>query len=110
MHKWHDMRALTRTLLAICLPWLAAVALAATPARVDTVAASSSSVITAAPGITLEQAVAKVQQRTHGTVLSAASRKYGDTTEYRIKILTPDGHVRVIPVRSRPSRKPQHKP
>lgn len=110
MHKWHYMRALTRTLPVICLPWLAAVALASPPSAQASTVADAASVIVAAPGITLEQAVAKVQQRTHGKVLSAASRQYGNTTEYRIKILTPDGHVRVVPVRSRPSRNPQHKP
>lgn len=103
------MQTLTRVLLFVCLPWLATVAVAGSPTPANTVARPTS-VIMAAPGITLEQAVAKVQQRTHGKVLSAASRQYGNTTEYRIKILTSDGHVRVIPVRSRPSRNSQHKP
>jgi len=50
---------------------------------------------------TLEQAVAKVQSKTHGKVLRAGTRQYGNMTEYLIKVLTPDGHVRVIPVRSK---------
>lgn len=51
--------------------------------------------------LTLEQAVAMVQNQTHGKVLRASQRRFGNTIEYRIKILTPDGHVRVVPIRSR---------
>jgi hypothetical protein len=47
-------------------------------------------------GLTLEEAVAKVQHDTGGKVLSADTRKVGKTTEYRLKVLTPDGHVRVV--------------
>lgn len=50
----------------------------------------------AAPRLTLEQAIARVQQDTGGTVLSAESRELGRRTEYRIKVLTPEGHVLVI--------------
>jgi len=49
-----------------------------------------------APTLTLEQAVTQVQQDTGGKVLSADPRRVGHHTEYRIKVLTPDGHVRVI--------------
>lgn len=49
-----------------------------------------------APALTLEQAVTQVQQDTGGKVLSADPRRVGHHTEYRIKVLTPDGHVRVI--------------
>jgi hypothetical protein len=58
------------------------------------------------PGLTLDQAVAKVQNRTHGKVLRANKRQYGNMTEYLIKVLMPDGHVRVVPVRSRADRTP----
>jgi hypothetical protein len=51
-------------------------------------------------GMTLEQAVAKVQNETRGKVLQADTRQLGHITEYRIKVLTPDGHVRVVPVRT----------
>lgn len=50
--------------------------------------------------LTLEEAVAKVQQDTGGKILSADPRKLGRRTEYRIKVLTPDGHVRVIAISS----------
>jgi hypothetical protein len=50
--------------------------------------------------LTLEQAVQRVQDRTHGKVLKADSRNTGRAVEYRIKVLTPDGHVRVITMRS----------
>jgi len=60
--------------------------------------------------MTLEQAVAKVQSQTHGKVLRAGSRQYGNATEYLIKVLTPDGHVRVVPVRSQPVRPSENTP
>jgi len=41
-----------------------------------------------------------VQQETGGTVLSAEPRQFGHKVEYRIKVLTPDGHVRVVPITS----------
>jgi hypothetical protein len=50
--------------------------------------------------LTLEQAVARVQNETGGKVLKADSRNTGHVVEYRIKVLTPDGHVRVITLRS----------
>lgn len=52
------------------------------------------------PHLTLEQAVARVQNQTGGKVLKADSRNTGRAVEYRIKVLTPDGHVRVITLRS----------
>ncbi|MBQ4854769.1 PepSY domain-containing protein [Rhodanobacter sp. B2A1Ga4] len=52
----------------------------------------------AVPSLTLEQAVAKVQRETGGKVLSADPRKFGHHTEYRIKVLDPDGHVRVVAI------------
>jgi hypothetical protein len=53
-----------------------------------------------AHGLTLEQAVAHVQNQTGGKVLKADSRNLGRFTEYRIKVLTPEGHVRVVTLRS----------
>nr|WP_240922605.1 hypothetical protein [Oleiagrimonas sp. C23AA] len=50
--------------------------------------------------MTLEQAVAKVQSDTGGKVLAADTQRRGRTIEYRIKVLTPNGHVRVVPVRT----------
>lgn len=50
--------------------------------------------------LTLEEAVAKVQQETGGKILSADPRRLGRRTEYRIKVLTPEGHVRVIAISS----------
>ncbi|MCX7514587.1 PepSY domain-containing protein [Frateuria sp. STR12] len=50
--------------------------------------------------LTLEEAVAKVQQDTGGKILSADPRKFGRRTEYRIKVLTPEGHVRTISISS----------
>ncbi|MDF3982491.1 hypothetical protein P3W24_07525 [Luteibacter sp. PPL201] len=52
--------------------------------------------------MTLEQAVSKVQKETGGMVLSADTRlvERGRITEYRVKVLTLDGHVKVVPVRT----------
>ncbi|MBN8714147.1 MAG: PepSY domain-containing protein [Xanthomonadales bacterium] len=50
--------------------------------------------------ITLDQAVQRVQAETDGKVLSAEPRRSGRREEYRIKVLTPAGHVRVIVVSS----------
>ena len=75
-------RLLLACLPALCLP---ALAHAAPQAR--------------AP-MTLEEAVAKVQQDTGGKILSADPRQFGRRTEYRIKVLTPEGHVRTISISS----------
>lgn len=56
--------------------------------------------------VTLEQAVTQVQSTTGGKVLSADARKLGRRTQYRIKVLTPDGHVRVIVISSAVTREP----
>lgn len=52
--------------------------------------------------MTLEQAVSKVQKDTGGKVLSADTRlvERGRITEYRVKVLTLDGHVKVVPIRT----------
>jgi len=50
--------------------------------------------------VTLDQAVRQVQTETDGKVLSAEPRRIGRREEYRIKVLTPAGHVRVIVVSS----------
>ena len=51
-----------------------------------------------AAGITLQEAVAKVERETQGKVLSAETKHNGRQTVYRIKVLTRDGQVRVIEV------------
>ena len=61
----------------------------------------------AAAGLTLQDAIAKVERDTHGKVLSAETRHNGRSTVYRIKVLTRDGQVRVVEVPAddeRPSR------
>ncbi|HJT98985.1 MAG TPA: PepSY domain-containing protein [Rhodanobacteraceae bacterium] len=45
-----------------------------------------------------QEAVAKVQQETNGKVLSVQTLTLGKRKLYRIKVLTPDGQVRVIQV------------
>ena len=49
-------------------------------------------------GLTLEEAVAKVQQETSGKVLSVQTLMQGKRKVYRIKVLTSDGQVRVVQV------------
>ena len=58
------------------------------------------------PGVTLDQAVQRVQQETGGTILSAEQRSFGRRLEYRIKVLTPEGHVRVMAISSEASKNP----
>jgi len=56
--------------------------------------------------LTLDEAVAKVQRDTGGTILSAEPRHVGRNVEFRIKVLTPQGHVRVISVPADAGRPP----
>jgi uncharacterized membrane protein YkoI len=51
-----------------------------------------------AAAMTLQDAIAKVERDTHGKVLSAETKRTGNRSVYRIKVLTPDGHVQVIEV------------
>ncbi|GLQ90623.1 PepSY domain-containing protein [Dyella flagellata] len=75
------------------LAWMAAAGL---------LAAGTAAAQSAPPqgGMSLDQAVTQVQQRVGGKVLSAEPRHIGRKVEYRIKVLTPEGHVRVIAVPS----------
>lgn len=50
--------------------------------------------------MTLDQAVRRVQQETGGKVLSAKQRAVGSRQEFRIRVLTPQGHVKVMVVSS----------
>ncbi|MGB3268472.1 MAG: hypothetical protein WBA65_00800 [Rhodanobacter sp.] len=61
---------------------------------------------TSKPAVTLDQAVLQVQQETGGKVLSAESRGVGRRMEYRIKVLTPNGHVKVMAISSEASKNP----
>jgi hypothetical protein len=74
------------------------------------VAVTASAQSPAAPAVTLDQAVVKVQQETGGKVLSAKQRGIGHRQEYRIKVLTPDGHVREMVVSSEASKNPVSTP
>jgi hypothetical protein len=58
------------------------------------------------PAMTLDQAVLNVQRDTGGKVLSAESRKVGRRQEFRIKVLTPDGHVKVMAVSAESGKNP----
>jgi uncharacterized membrane protein YkoI len=57
----------------------------------------ASSALYAAP-LTLQDAVAKVERDTHGKVLSAETKRAGNRTVYRVKVLTHDGRVQIIEV------------
>ncbi len=57
-------------------------------------------------GLSLQEAVTKVQQETGGKVLSAWSIERGPITEYRVKVLTLDGHVKVVPIRTETAKIP----
>jgi hypothetical protein len=60
----------------------------------------------AGSAVTLDQAVFSVQQDTGGKILSAEQRGVGHRQEYRIKVLTPDGHVKVMVVSSESGKNP----
>ncbi|RDS82849.1 hypothetical protein DWU98_06815 [Dyella monticola] len=58
-------------------------------------------------GMSLDEAVTQVQQKVGGKVLSAEPRHIGrNKVEYRIKVLTPEGHVRVFRMPSDATRVP----
>jgi hypothetical protein len=50
----------------------------------------------------LEQAVKEVQHQTRGHILAADTIQHGQGKVYRVKVLTPQGQVRVMQLRSRP--------
>lgn len=50
--------------------------------------------------VSLEQAVEQVQTQTRGRILAADAIPSGRSKLYRIKVLTPDGHVRVMQLHS----------
>jgi hypothetical protein len=60
----------------------------------------------AGSAVTLDQAVTRVQQDTGGKILSAEQRGVGRRQEYRIKVLTPEGHVKVVVVSSESGKNP----
>lgn len=49
-------------------------------------------------GVTLEQATDKVRRETGGRILSASESRRDGRKIYRIKVLLPSGHVRVVTV------------
>jgi hypothetical protein len=58
----------------------------------------------------LEQAVRQVQHRTGGHILAAEPIQHGQTKVYRIKVLTPQGQVRVMQLRSKPRSQDRQDP
>jgi uncharacterized membrane protein YkoI len=54
--------------------------------------------LAAKQGMSLEQAVAKVQRETGGRILTAETINQNDRSVHRIKVLLPNGNVRVIHV------------
>lgn len=48
--------------------------------------------------VSLQEAVERVQQETGGKILSAETVRIGRQKMYRIKVLTPDGRVRVLQI------------
>lgn len=54
--------------------------------------------------ISLDEAVARARRETGGRVLSAEARNQRGSTTYRIKVLMPNGAVRVVNVDARSGR------
>lgn len=92
--------AIVAVLTLLAVPALATVATASSTAAAASAVKSPPQPAQPIPFMTLEQAVAKVEKDTHGKVLRASKRLFGNLIEYRIKVLTPDGHVRVVSVRT----------
>jgi len=53
--------------------------------------------------VRLREAVDQVQRDTGGKILAAQTVGHGSNRTYRIKVLTPDGRVRVVQVLARSS-------
>jgi uncharacterized membrane protein YkoI len=71
--------------------------------RVPAIAIFCLAALTAVPAahaaaMTMQDAIAKVERDTHGKVLSAETKRTGNRSVYRIKVLTRDGRVQVIEV------------
>lgn len=49
-----------------------------------------------ASALTLQEAVAQVERETGGKILAAETIRVGRNVIYRIKVLTPDGRIRVF--------------
>jgi uncharacterized membrane protein YkoI len=49
-----------------------------------------------AAALSLQEAVAQVERETGGKILSAETIRVGSGVVYRIKVLTPDGRIRVF--------------
>ncbi len=54
-----------------------------------------------AGGLSLDQAVKKVQRDTRGRVLSASTVHRGGRAIHRVRVLLPDGRVRTIEVKGK---------
>lgn len=91
------------TVALILLAALAAGGLAAAqaaPSKPHTAATQPSSHAAQHAPMSLERAVEQVQQQTKGRILAADTIPSGRNKLYRIKVLTPDGHVRVMQLHS----------
>jgi uncharacterized membrane protein YkoI len=53
------------------------------------------------PGISLDQAIQRIRRETGGRILAADTVRNGGGLTYRIKVLMPDGRVRVFYVDAR---------
>ena len=65
-----------------------------------TLALAFHSVAGAASEVSVQQAVDKVQRETNAKVLSVQTLQVGKRRIYRIKLLTPEGRVRVVDVKA----------
>jgi hypothetical protein len=74
--------------------------LCATPAFARKPPPHSAPTAPAQAPVTLEQAVKQVQRQTHGHILATDTVTRGKTNVYRIKVLTPQGEVRVVQMHS----------
>jgi hypothetical protein len=55
----------------------------------------------ARPGISLDQAIQRIRRETGGRILAADTVRNGGGVTYRIKVLLPDGRVKIFHVDAR---------
>lgn len=88
------MKFLTRTVTLSTLLTVFGLALWTVP--VTWASQSHSSITVAQAGLTAEEAAAMVQTRTGGRILALETIRSQERVVYRVKVLTPDGEVRIF--------------
>ena len=84
--------------LTILLPIVGSGLILSTPAAARTGVDGAAMLLAAGEKISLNQAAAQVQQRTKGRILSAETISRDGKAVHRIKVLMPNGNVKIVHV------------